>query len=65
VGLGRKDGKQNRTGGGIGRRFRRIDLLPGLRNKLAVLLDWTYSYFFYKRGARIITLPSAAGNERG
>ena len=29
--------------------------LIGFRNKLAVLLQWTYSYFAYKRGARIIT----------
>ena len=26
----------------------------GFRNKLAVLLDWAYSYIAYKRGARII-----------
>lgn len=31
--------------------------LVGLRNKLAVLLQWAYSYFAYKRGARIITRP--------
>jgi NADH dehydrogenase len=29
--------------------------LIGFRNKVAVLLQWTYSYFTYKRGARIIT----------
>ena len=29
--------------------------LLGFRNKIAVLLQWTYSYFAYKRGARIIT----------
>lgn len=29
--------------------------LVGFRNKLAVLLQWAYSYFSYKRGARIIT----------
>lgn len=28
--------------------------LIGFRNKLAVLLQWAYSYFTYKRGARII-----------
>ncbi|HMO63712.1 MAG TPA: NAD(P)/FAD-dependent oxidoreductase [Verrucomicrobiota bacterium] len=28
--------------------------LVGFRNKLAVLLQWAYSYFAYKRGARII-----------
>ena len=29
--------------------------LVGYRNRLAVLLQWAYSYFTYKRGARIIT----------
>ena len=29
--------------------------LIGFRNKAAVLLQWTYSYFTYKRGSRIIT----------
>lgn len=29
--------------------------LIGFRNKIAVLLQWTYSYFAYKRSARIIT----------
>ena len=29
--------------------------LVGLRNKLAVILQWGYAYFTYKRGARIIT----------
>lgn len=29
--------------------------LIGFRNKTAVLLQWTYSYFTYKRGSRIIT----------
>ena len=29
--------------------------LVGLRNRLSVLLSWTYSYFTYKRGARIVT----------
>ena len=28
--------------------------LVGFRNKLAVLLQWAYAYFAYKRGARII-----------
>jgi NADH dehydrogenase len=28
--------------------------LVGFRNRLSVLLSWTYSYFTYKRGARII-----------
>jgi NADH dehydrogenase len=29
--------------------------LIGFRNRLAVLLQWAYSYVAYKRGARIIT----------
>ncbi len=29
--------------------------LVGFRNKIAVLFQWAYSYFTYKRGARIIT----------
>jgi NADH dehydrogenase len=28
--------------------------LIGLRNRISVLLQWTYSYFSYKRGARVI-----------
>jgi len=35
--------------------FVHLLFLIGFRNKLAVLLQWTYSYFTYKRGARIIT----------
>ena len=35
--------------------------LIGFRNRLAVLLQWAYSYFAYKRGARII-LGSPAGS---
>lgn len=34
--------------------------LIGFRNKAAVLLQWAYSYFAYKRGARIIFGPPAA-----
>jgi NADH dehydrogenase len=37
--------------------FVHLLFLIGLRNKLAVLLQWTYSYFTYKRGARLITSP--------
>lgn len=33
--------------------------LIGFRNRLAVLMQWTYSYFTYRRGARIITRPDA------
>lgn len=29
--------------------------LIGFRNKVAVMLQWIYAYFTYKRGARIIT----------
>ena len=40
--------------------------LIGFRNKLAVLLQWAYSYFAYKRGARIITgLPREPTSGRG
>lgn len=35
--------------------FVHLIFLIGFRNKLAVLLQWAYSYFTYKRGARIIT----------
>lgn len=39
--------------------FVHLIFLIGFRNRLAVLLQWTYSYFAYKRGARIITnLPT-------
>jgi len=31
--------------------------LIGFRNKLAVLLQWTYSYLTYKRSARLIVTP--------
>src|SRR5438067_11087547 len=35
--------------------FVHLIFLIGFRNKLAVLLQWTYSYLAYKRGARIVT----------
>jgi NADH:ubiquinone reductase (H+-translocating) len=35
--------------------FVHLVFLVGFRNKIAVLLQWAYSYFAYKRGARIIT----------
>lgn len=35
--------------------FVHLLFLVGFRNKVAVLWQWTYSYFTYKRGARIIT----------
>jgi NADH dehydrogenase len=34
--------------------FVHLIFLVGFRNRLAVLIQWTYSYFAYKRGARII-----------
>jgi len=34
--------------------------LVGLRNKLAVVLQWIYAYLAYKRGARIITVAADA-----
>src|SRR5688572_30227598 len=43
--------------------FVHLIFLIGFRNRVAVLLQWAYSYFSYKRGARIITsLPE--GEER-
>ena len=41
--------------------FVHLIFLIGFRNKAAVLLQWTYSYFTYKLGARIIT---GLGSER-
>ena len=39
--------------------FIHLIFLIGFRNRLAVLFQWTYSYFSYKRSARIITyLPA-------
>jgi NADH dehydrogenase len=35
--------------------FIHLLFLIGFRNKAAVLLQWTYSYFTYQRGARIVT----------
>ena len=35
--------------------FIHLIFLVGFRNRLAVLFQWTYSYFSYKRSARIIT----------
>jgi NADH dehydrogenase len=36
--------------------------LIGFRNKLAVLLQWAYSYFTYKRSARLIVTPPPEPN---
>lgn len=42
--------------------FIHLLFLIGFRNKLAVVFQWAYSYFTYKRSARIITsLPSRTG----
>ena len=39
--------------------------LIGFRNKVAVMVDWMYSYFAYKRGARIITsVPPEPSREK-
>ncbi len=35
--------------------FIHLIFLVGFRNRIAVLFQWTYSYFSYKRSARIIT----------
>ncbi len=35
--------------------FVHIMYLVGFRNRIAVLLDWAYSYFTYQAGARLIT----------
>jgi len=39
--------------------FIHLIFLVGFRNRLAVLFQWAYSYFSYKRSARIITYPPA------
>jgi NADH dehydrogenase len=35
--------------------FVHLVFLVGLRNKVAVIFNWAYSYLTYKRGARVIT----------
>ena len=35
--------------------FVHLIFLIGFRSKIAVLMQWAYSYFAYKRSARIIT----------
>lgn len=37
--------------------FVHLIFLIGFRNRIAVLFQWTYSYFSYRRSARIITYP--------
>ncbi len=42
--------------------FVHLVFLIGFRNRAAVLFQWAYSYFTYKRGARIIThMPNGSG----
>jgi NADH dehydrogenase len=44
--------------------FVHLIFLVGFRNKISVMMQWIYSYFTYKRGARIITyLPKDALNK--
>lgn len=44
--------------------FIHLYFLVGFRNRLAVMFQWAYSYFAYKRSARIIThLPSEQARE--
>ena len=34
--------------------FVHLVFLVGFRNRLAVLINWAYAYYGYRRGARII-----------
>jgi NADH dehydrogenase len=43
--------------------FVHIMYLVGFRNRVAVLMQWAYSYFTYQRGARLIT-QADVGNRR-
>jgi NADH dehydrogenase len=45
--------------------FIHLIFLVGFRNRIAVLFQWAYSYFSYKRSARIITyLPPESNSDR-
>jgi NADH dehydrogenase len=44
--------------------FIHLIFLIGFRNRLAVLFQWAYSYFSYKRSARIITYPPPAAKAK-
>lgn len=44
--------------------FIHLIFLVGFRNRMAVLFQWTYSYFSYKRSARIITYPPPASDRQ-
>ena len=37
--------------------------LIGFRNKLLVLVNWAWDYFFFERGVRVITEPSPHGGD--
>ena len=39
----------------LGWLFIHLYFLIGFRNRLLVLIDWAYSYLFFRRGARLIT----------
>ncbi len=43
--------------------FVHLVFLIGFRNRITVLFQWTYAYFTYKRGARIITRPMEETDE--
>lgn len=44
--------------------FIHLIFLIGFRNRTAMLLQWMYSYFSFKRSARIITcLPPEVGED--
>ncbi len=45
--------------------FIHLVFLVGFRNRLAVLLQWAYSYVAYKRGARIVTGLSEEAKRSG
>ena len=40
-----------------------IMYLIGFRNRIGVMFDWTWSYIFFRRGARIITEPEEPAKE--
>ncbi|QCO68552.1 NAD(P)/FAD-dependent oxidoreductase [Luteimonas yindakuii] len=42
-----------------------VFFLIGFRNRLSVLLNWTWAYWTYQRAARIILDPPGAGSDEG
>jgi NADH dehydrogenase len=36
-----------------------ITVLIGFRNRISVFISWIYSYFFFRRGSRLITHTGA------